>query len=722
MKNIKRIIKDDIISVTHNLFALIVAIGICILPALYAWFNIYANWDPYGNTGNLDLAAVSLDKGYVDDEGVYRNVGNEVIEDLKQSDSVRWHFVDTPEEAKEGVEAGEYYASIVISEDFTYNMYNVFTEKVNKPQLVFYENQKKNPVATKISDTVVEKIQTKINTKFVKVMTSEVFKDVNKISDDIDEEGGIDGLIDKMQSVSDEMKSYQNTINNIVAGNAILTAAINSANEDTMVMADKTYESANALSDTEDSINASQVTLNDYADQVNLVVMTIQTSLGNVSNKLNEALLLNDMKAINSAVKTVGSDITLAKKDAQALEEALLEASKGDIPVADKAKIEAARLKLKTIQSSIDKVDGVITGLEKENVGDSVINNIEKRETEAKQRINDCIVSINDTQGTINSQLIPQLNECLDNLRIVINDASTLMYQMGSTLSGMDKVFSSLKTAVNAGNISLNKTAGALGEIDKRLSKVIDKVNKASNNEKVQILMDTLSGDPELYGQFFSEPVKIETTNIYPVENYGSAVAPFYTVLAIWVGAIILAAIVRSSPGSKKYPEMTSTERFFGRYGMYFIIGQLQALITVVGDLVFFKVQCLHPFLFYFATAFTSLTFTLIIYALVEAFGDVGKAIAVVILVIQIAGSSGTYPIELLPDFFKNVYLFFPFPYAINALRECVGGLYELDYFIYLLKLSLFIVLALVIGIWIRKPFKSLKKYMSKRMEDTEVL
>lgn len=722
MKNIKRIIKDDIISVTHNLFALVVAIGICILPALYAWFNIYANWDPYGNTGNLDLAAVSLDKGYVDDEGVYRNVGNEVIEDLKQSDSVRWHFVDTPEEAKEGVEAGDYYASIVISDNFTYNMYNVFTEKVNKPQLVFYENQKKNPVATKISDTVVEKIQTKINTKFVKVMTSEVFKDVNKISDDIEEEGGIDGLIDKMQSVSDEMKSYQNTINNIVAGNAILTAAINSANEDTMVMADKTYESANALSDTEDSINASQVTLNDYADQVNLVVMTIQTSLGNVSNKLNEALLLNDMKAINSAVKTVGSDITLAKKDAQALEEALLEASKGDIPVADKAKIEAARLKLKTIQSSIDKVDGVITGLEKENVGDSVINNIEKRETEAKQRINDCIVSINDTQGTINSQLIPQLNECLDNLRIVINDASTLMYQMGSTLSGMDKVFSSLKTAVNAGNISLNKTADALGEIDKRLSKVIDKVNKASNNEKVQILMDTLSGDPELYGQFFSEPVKIETTNIYPVENYGSAVAPFYTVLAIWVGAIILAAIVRSSPGSKKYPEMTSTERFFGRYGMYFIIGQLQALITVVGDLVFFKVQCLHPFLFYFATAFTSLTFTLIIYALVEAFGDVGKAIAVVILVIQIAGSSGTYPIELLPDFFKNVYLFFPFPYAINALRECVGGLYELDYFIYLLKLSLFIVLALVIGIWIRKPFKSLKKYMSKRMEDTEVL
>ena len=155
---------------------------------------------------------------------------------------------------------------------------------------------------------------------------------------------------------------------------------------------------------------------------------------------------------------------------------------------------------------------------------------------------------------------------------------------------------------------------------------------------------------------------------------------------------------------------------------MYFIIGQIQALITVIGDLAFFKVQCLHPFLFYFASAFTSLTFTLLIYALVEAFGDVGKAISVVILVIQIAGSSGTYPIELLPEFFRNVYLFFPFPYAINALRECVGGLYEMDYLVYLLELSIFIILALVIGVWIRKPFKSLKKYMNKRMEDTEVL
>ena len=547
MNNIRRIIRDDIRSVSHNLFAIIIVIGICILPALYAWFNIYANWDPYGNTGNLDLAVISLDKGYTDAEGVYKNVGQEVVDDLKTNDSVKWHFVDSAEEAVSGVESGDYYASIVINEDFTYNMYNIFTEKVSKPQLVFYENQKKNPIATKISDTVVEKIQSKINTKFVKVMTSEVFKDVSDISDDIDNEGGVDGLVDKMQSVSDKMKGYQETINSVIAGNAVLTTAINAANRDSKVIADKAISGGDALSRSRDSLNASQATLNDYIYQVNLVVATIQGSLNNISNKLNEAVVLNDMKAMNNTLKTTKNDIDIARTDVDALEEALLEAMKGDISVADRARLEAARLELKAVGATVDKVEESVSNIERNNIGDSIISRLEGRNEDVKKTINDCISSINDAQGTINGQIIPQLNESMDNLKLVLNDASTLMYQMGSTLSGMDKLFSSLHTAIDAGNVSLNKTSQALGEINSRLSKVIDKANKATNNEKVQILLEALKGDPESFGEFFAEPVAIETTNIYPVENYGSAVAPFYTVLAIWVGAIVLAAIVRPS-------------------------------------------------------------------------------------------------------------------------------------------------------------------------------
>lgn len=722
MKNIKRIFRDDLKSVTHNLFALIIAIGVCILPALYAWLNIYSNWDPYNNTGNLNLAAVSLDKGYVDDEGKYTNVGNDVIKDLMESDSVKWNFVESPEEAKAGVESGEYYAAIVINENFTYNMYNVFTEKVNKPQLIFYENQKKNPVATKISDTVVEKVQSKINSKFVKVMTTEVFKDVNKISDDIDEEGGIDGLIRSMEKISDDMKSYQNTINSLISGNAVLKAAINTADNDSNKIQEKANQGADALALSRDSLTTTQDTLNDYNNQVNLVVFTIQTTLSNMYNRLNQAAVLNDMKDMNNTIKKNEEDITLLRTDLDALKKALTEAEKGAITPEQKAQIISTILVIGNLELSVDKIDSITTAIEKTNVGDSVIQRTEKEENEVRSKINECQSQINDSQATINNQLVPQLNDSMNNLRIVLDDASTLMRQMSSTISGMGNVFSALQRSVDAGNTSLSKTGDAIAEIDKRLSKIIDKVNKASKNEKVQVLLDTLKGDPDVYGEFFSEPVLIESTSIYPVENYGSAVAPFYTVLALWVGAIILAAVVKIAPSKDKYPDMKDVEIFFGRYFMYFLLGQIQALVITIGDLAIFKVQCLHPFMFWFAAAFTSLTFTLLIYALVVAFSDVGKAIAVVLVVIQIAGSSGTYPIELLPEFFQNVYLFFPFPYAINALRECVAGLYEMDYVIYLLELSIFIVLALVIGIWIRKPFESLKRYMQKRMEDTEVL
>lgn len=723
MTNIKRIIREDLKTVVRNLFALIIAIGVCILPALYAWFNIYSNWDPYGNTGNLDLVAVSLDKGYTNDEGEYTNVGSEVIEDMKNSDSIRWHFASGAEEVREGVEAGKYYAGVVINEDFSYNMYKVFTEDVDKPQMIFYENQKKNPVATKISDTVVEKIQAKINAKFVKVMTTEVFKDMNDLGDDIDKEGGIDGLVEKMERVNAEIEGYQRTINAVIQGNAVLKAAINMADNDALIIADKATDSANLLSETHDSLKTSQDTLNEYNNEVNLVVATMLSSLDDISKRLDEALVLNDMKLINTEVKTTRGDIRIIRTDIDALRNALSDTvDAGTLSPEEILEVEAAIATIDVIDTSVDRIESLIDNTIESSIGDGVIKRLDTEEQSVHKRVDECKRQISDTQITINSQLIPQLNDTIDNLRIVISDATTLMRQMSSTISGMGNVFSALEHAVNAGNISLGKTSDAIGEINKRFDKIIDKVKKASNNDKVQILLDTIKGDPDVYGEFFSEPVKIESFNIYPVENYGSAVAPFYTILAIWVGAIILAAIIKPVPKRDKYPGMSEIEIFFGRYGLFFIMGQLQTLIIVVGDIALLGVQCLHPFWFYIASAFSSMTFTLLIYSLVVAFSDVGKAIAVVILVIQIAGSSGTYPIELLPQFFQRVYLFFPFPYAINALRECVAGMYEVDYLIYLLELSLFIIVALIIGVWIRRPFDSLKRYMIKRMEDTKVM
>ena len=135
------------------MLVLIIVIGLCVLPALYAWFNIYANWDPYGNTGNIAIAVVNLDKGWTKNDSETVNMGDGVVESLKQKDTIGWKFVKSEEKAVEGVKSGRYYSALVIDEQFTYSMYHGVADNIENPRITYYLNDKKNAVATKITDS-----------------------------------------------------------------------------------------------------------------------------------------------------------------------------------------------------------------------------------------------------------------------------------------------------------------------------------------------------------------------------------------------------------------------------------------------------------------------------------------------------------------------------------------------------------------------------------------
>ena len=712
MKTIKKIFFTDVKNLAKNLFALIIAIGVCFLPALYAWFNIYSNWDPYGNTGNLQLAAVNLDQGYTDENGEFKNTGEDIMDELAGNDKVDWQFVDSADEAIEGVESGKYYAALVVQNNFTYNMYNMFVNTTEEPTLIFYQNQKKNPVANKISDTIVTTVQNNINEEFVKVMTKTIFEDVNDMYDDIEEEGGVDAFIDKLDNLNNNLIDYQKTIDNVIKGNAVLSSNIANATNDVEDFEGRTKNSAGSLSEAGGSLQQSQNTLNAYKDQMNLTIDTMLTMLNTMENQLKQAQLSGDIDQMANVCEQTLKDTNQLNKDITAISQS----------IADKNNNQNV---VDTLQQLSDSVEALQKILEKVNIDgkyDNVSQQIKDAEAAMISDIDKAIANITSTRNTINNQLVPQLNTCVDNLEDVIGNASTIMNNMSGVLNSMGNVFGSLQTTLSTSDKSLEKTKEALSKISDKLTKAIDKARSVQEDERVEALVDTLTGDPDMYGEFFSEPVEIESVAVYPIENYGSAVAPFYTVLSVWVGVIIMAAIIKVKVTKSKYPDATPTQLFFGRSLFFIAMGQVQTLITVLGDLFILKIQCVHPFLFWVVGALTSLTFTLLIYALVYSFGDVGKAIAVVVLVLQIAGSSGTYPIELLPEFFQKVYIFFPFPYAINAMRECICGLYEADIVIYLLKLLTFLVVGLVVGLWIRIPFEGLNHYMEERMEDTEMM
>ena len=539
-------------------------------------------------------------------------------------------------------------------------------------------------------------------------MTETVFAGANELSTDIQNDGGVDGLIQKLETLNNDIESYQKMIDVAIQGNAILSSAATTAQNDVSVMKEKSDKSSEDLQSAKNSLSTTEVTLDSYKSQVNTTMDSMQATIQSVITQLNDAKTIDDLNAMQSAVNNCADDVDALNKNLSDLSSSVAGATSNETV---ESTIQSMQGMLSSAQSSISNIDSVNATLDVNQARANAVTNLDN-----------AINQMEKLQNQFNNNLVAEMDQCITNLQQILTDADNVMNSMSSTLAGMGNVFGALQVTASATDTSLDKTSQALEVLSNRLTTVIDKVSAAAEGDKVKVLMETLSGNPEIYGEFFSEPVEIETTAVYPVENYGSAVTPFYTTLAIWVGCLILTAIIKVRPNKERFPEANGIEMYFGRFLLFFVLGQLQTAITVLGDLKLLHVQCVHPFYFWLACAIASLVFNLLIFSLVVTFGDAGKAAAVVIVVIQIAGSSGTYPIELLPEFFQKVYKFFPFPYAINAMRECVAGMYEHNYVIYLLELGLFLLVGLFIGILIRIPFAELNHFMEKRMEDTEMM
>lgn len=704
MRNVRKIFVDDIISLVKNFYALVIVVGICFLPALYAWFNIYSNWDPYGNTGALKLAAVSLDKGFTDENGEYHNQGDEIIDNLHENTAIDWQFVDSADAAIDGVYSGEYYAAVVIDEDFTYNMYNVLTDEVTRPTLLFYENQKKNPVATKISDTVVQNLQSSINATFTEVVVSEVFTSANKVSENISEDDSLDGAIFNLRSLSNDLASYQETISSIIENDKQLQRSLEAAKSDASNLQKKAKSSAKAAADSSVVNGKTETSLAEYSRNVNAALNEINSSLDEIDSFIAAGKISTDVKDMETYLQR-------SAKDAANIVNYL-------------SILAASEVRGPKLQATLERANELYAILQEYDIGEPTIAGdiLENKEQDMKSKLDKASGKVSEVKSIYNDNVAAEVNAGLSQLGGVLDNSNSLLNAVGDTFGSLKTMFTAINNTVDSANTSLQKTSEALAHVNGRVRSIIGDVDTVDESDKIQALINGLSGDPKVYGKFFSQPVEVVTKAVYPIENYGSAVAPFYSTLAFWVGALILTAIIKIKPDKKKYPEMSERQLYFGRYVLYWILGQIQGVIIVLGDLYLLHVQCVHPWLFMLAASVIATTFTLLIYSFVVTWGDVGKALSVVIVVIQIAGSSGTYPIELLPDFFKRVYIFFPFPYAINAIRECLCGMYKLDYLKYLGCLGIFIVVALIIGLLVRIPFEPINHYMEERMEDTEMM
>lgn len=733
MENIIQIFKDDVRGLGKNILALVIALGLCVIPSLYAWFNIYSNWDPYANTGNVSIAVASSDAGYTKDDGTYVNMGDAVIEQLEENDKLGWTFPATPQDAIDGVYSGEYYAALIMEEDFSQSMYDCLANGMEHPKILYYENEKKNAIAVKITDSGTSSLQQSINQEFTEVVVTTLAENLDTIAGD-DDGSLYNQLLTQLNSVNDNLLSYNALLSSFIECNTSLSDTVldmktvvskltstmnsinstaNTAKSEAKAAADKLQSGVNTASNAANT--AIGVKLNKMAVAVTAANNAVNVAQQQLAKNENPTLIADSLNSTASNMSTISSTALDLAND--------LEQYKGNgvdnqiVSLQDRLKnmstkasaAKEAASKAANTSKKVELTAGAIADANRQIISAGIDQAVAQIPSLNQEIYGDLSSKVQQAAGSVNSSIDRTVN--------------ALPSGQSVDVSGMGDVLDGISASLLAGNDALAGTQTILSNATNKLTNIITQLESVSDGEQYQKLMEIMENDPSLYGEFLSQPVTVTTQPVYETTNYGSAVTPFYTTLALWVGAIILVSLMKVKVVPKgSYQNSKDYELFFGRYILFFLLGQLQSLICVYGDLNLLGVQCHEPGKLYLIGAVTSFTFTLMIYTLTISFGDIGKAFAVVIMVIQIAGSSGTYPIELLPDIFQAIYRYFPFPYAINAMRETISGMYENDYSIYMGQLLIFAVASLVVGLVIRKPFMKVNHFIEERMEDTQLM
>ena len=724
--NIWKIFSGDMKKIRNNTMAWIVILGLTIVPSLYAWFNIAASWDPYANTGNLKVAVASVDEGYSGElTAINLNIGDKVISSLRENDALDWVFT-TEKEAIQGVKDGSYYAALVIPESFSRDMMSFFTPDVHRSDILYYLNEKENAIAPKITNKGAGAVKNQIDEIFAKSITEvalEVTGSLSNILEKGDADRYMNNFLDHFDSAAQEVTESAETIESFALLTESLAEVANTAAGLTAQMTENAGKNQAYLAEGTDKINDAAQKLQDAS-----------TKLGKTLDKVTEFY--------DSTAKKLDEIIELLNEDADAAIKKLRELEQN---------VDKMTQTLISLRSDMEEIDAQIP--EEQTILKAAVEKLTEHTNdlidrqkdfaaalrEAADKIQLAITKVNDAQVVCR-----HLRADVDKIRAEYeNDVEPAILELCSAMTETNGAFSrvfdnldllapDLEEGIGATVLNLNDTAQALREAAKTmrnegegLQKTAKELRKALQSGESEKVRELLGSDAQTVSTFLSAPVVLDTTAMYPVGNYGSAMAPFYSVLAIWVGAIVLVAMLKvnlDEERKRELEDLKNHQMYLGRMIFFLIMGLLQSGLVCLGDLFFLEIQCEHPLYFLFAGWITGIVFTIIMYTLTISFGDVGKAVAVVLLVIQVAGSGGTFPIEMTPQFFQSVYKLLPFTHAMSAMRECIGGFYENTYWISLGYLGVYVIIFLFIGLVLRKPIIRLNEKFTEKLESTKLM
>ena len=670
MKNIIEIFKNDIREIFRKTRTWIVIIGLILLPSMYAWPNILSAWDPYGHTNNIKVAVVTEDNG-AEVSGQKVNLGENLVEGLKNNKNLDWQFVKNKQEAEDGVKIGDYYASIVIPKNFSDDITSVSRGVPKKATIEYTVNEKINAISPKITNSGASAIANNISKSFVEIANGVIFEKLHEAGIKFEQNlPSIEKTKEEIFKLNDNFSNYENVLSELIGkteqGQKILNTIqqtlpdIDRFATNSIMLADKADITINNIQSFNEKllplISNHLKVVEDVSGEANSLAQKIQSKPDNVEETKEKLKLLNTrLEAGEERLRVVKS-----------IFEYLNELSGENI-------LQNQLNKINTLENDLTKVkevnNKIYTNIDNY---DEIADDIKKDFVVRTKRINEISTNID---NRLNDDIAPLVAKVLTKADININEISKLIIGAQNELPEVEAKILSTEVKIQRAHAKLITIQKELPEAKEKIKKLTEEIKKAEAGTNTNMLFNLLKVDYKQQAEFFANPVQLSENKLYHIKNYGSAMTPFYTVLSIWVGALLMSSLLTTKVEDEK-GKYKPCEKYFGRWILFLVISLFQTLVITLGDMYILGTQAVSPYRFVFYGLLISALFSSIIYTIVHLLGNVGKAICIILLVLQLGSSGGTFPIQMTSSFFQALYPKVPFTYSIGLLREAVGGVY----------------------------------------------
>ncbi|WP_208920533.1 YhgE/Pip domain-containing protein [Paenibacillus uliginis] len=715
MRNMIRIYLTDLKNITTNWATAILIIGLAVLPSLYAWFNIASSWDPYSQTSGLSISVANLDAGTTL-HGTPINAGQEIIRSLQNNHSLGWRFTDQ-ESAIKGVQHGDDYAAIVIPEDFSARIGTVLTDEPVKAEILYYTNEKINAVAPKVTAKGASSIVEEVSKNFIKTADGTIFQMFNELGIELENElptiKKVESLVFRIENHFPELNRALETAITDMQTASKLVAQSKKTLPVLEEMGRSGQEAAGALAGFAKQASEASVSLEPRVKQDLAVLNEAATSV-------QQAIALAEQSGISpeeaqARLKEVGTRAGEAAIVAKRLSE-LFQQLDSAIPGTGAAAAGADLKRISERWASLQEgIQAAITAIGED--GEAGADQL----TRLKQLADDAAKLSGRLLSRYDSEIGPRISAGLERAGKTAQTVQTELNQALKALPDVNQILQHAETGLAAGGKEAIAVQNRLPEAEQQISKLADGFRKLEQEGELGEIISLLKNNFEKESQFFAEPVVLKENRLYPIPNYGSAMSPFFTTLSLWVGALLLVSLL-SVEVHHEEAAFGSTAVYFGRFLTFLSIAVCQALFVTLGDLFLLGTYVVNPTWFVLFAVVISSVFMLIVYTLVSVFGNVGKAMAIVLLVLQLAGAGGTFPIQMTPAFFQALHPFLPFTYAISMMREAVGGILWDIVYRDLLILLVFAVAALAIGIGLKKPINRAGNRLVRKARESRLI